>query len=60
MFCFMVMVPVVVTPQKPIALVRICPYGREPFKIGVVPYEGEQPVVGDVEMGELGTFPFLF
>ena len=60
MFCFMVVVSVVVTPQKPIALVRISQHGRGPFKIGVVPYEGEQPVVGDVEGGELGTFPFLF
>ena len=60
MICFMVMVPVVVTPQRPIALVRICLHGRGPFKIGVVLDEGEQPVIGDVEGGELGRFPFLF
>ena len=56
MVCFMVVVPVVVTPP----LVRICPHGRGPFKIGVVPNKGEQPVIGDVEGGELGRFPFLF
>ena len=50
----------VVTPQRPIALVRICPHGPGPFKIGVVPDEGEQPIIGDVEGGELGRFPFLF
>ena len=55
----MVVVPLVVTPQRPIALVRICPHGRGPFKIGVVSDEGEQPVVGDVERGEWGRFPFL-
>ena len=60
MICFMVVVSVVVTPQRPIALVRICPHGRGPFKIGVVSDEGEQPVRGDVEGGELGRFPFLF
>ena len=26
----------------------------------MVPDEGEQPVIGDVEGGELGRFPFLF
>ena len=59
MICFMVMVPVVVTPQRPITLVRICPHGWGLFKIGVVPDEGEQPVIEDVEGGELGRFPFL-
>ena len=33
--------------------------GGGPFKVGVVPDEGEQPVIGDVEGGELGRFPFL-
>ena len=60
MICFMAMVLVVVIPQRPIALVRICPHGQGPFKIGLVLDEGEQPIIGDVEGGELGRFPFLF
>ena len=62
MICFMVVIPVVVTPQRPIALVWICPHGRGPFKIRVVPDEGEQPVIGDVGggRGESGRFHFLF
>ena len=60
MICFMVVVPVVVTPQRPIALVQIFPHRRGPFKILVVPDEGEQPVIRDVEGGELGRFHFLF
>ena len=49
MICFMVGVPVVVTPQRLIALVRIFTHGRGPFKIGVVPDEEEKSVIGDVE-----------
>ena len=60
MICFMVVVAVVVTPERPITLVRIFPHEWGLFKIGVVPDEGEQPVIGDVEGGELGRFPFLF
>ena len=60
MICFMAVVSVVVTPQRPIALVRIFPHRQGPFKIGVVFDDGEQPVIGDVEGGELGRFPFLF
>ena len=60
MVCFMVVVPVVVTPQRPIAFVLICPHGRGPFKIGVVSDEGQQLVIRDVEGGELGRFLFLF
>ena len=60
MICFMVVVSMVVTPQRLITLVRICPHGRGPFKIWVVSYEGEQPVIGNVEGGELGRFLFLF
>ena len=41
-------------------MVRICPHGRGPFKIGVVSDEGKHPVIGDVEGGELRRFPFLF
>ena len=51
MICFMAVVSVVVTSQRPIALIRICPHGQGPFKIGVVFDEGEQPVIGDVEGG---------
>ena len=60
MICFMVVVPVVVTSQRPIALVGIFPHGRGPFKVGVVPNEGEQSIIGDVEGAEFGRFPFLF
>ena len=60
MICFMVGVLVVVTPQRLIALVRIFPHGRGPFKIEVVPDEEEKPVIGDVEGGELGRFLFIF
>ena len=60
MICFMVVVFVIVTPQRPVALVRICPHGWGPFKLGVISDEGEQPVIGDVKRGELGMIPFLF
>ena len=60
MICFMVMVPMIVKPQRSVALVQICPHGWGPFKLGVIPYEGEQPVVGDVKRGELGGIPFIF
>ena len=60
MICFMAMVSMIVAPQRQIALVRIRPHGRGPFKIGVVSDEGKQPVIGDVEGGELGRLPFLF
>ena len=59
MICFMVVVSMVVTPQRPIALVRIRSNGG-PFKIGVVSDEEEQPVIGDVKGRELEKFPFLF
>ena len=49
MICFMVVVSVVVAPQRPIALVRILPHGRRPFKIEVASNEGKQPVIRDVE-----------
>ena len=60
MVCFMVVVSMIVTPQRPVALVRIFPHGWGPFKLGVIPDEGEQPVVGDVKRAELGRIPFLF
>ena len=56
----MVAVSVIVTPQRPVALVRIFPHGWGPFKLEVIPDKGEQPVVGDVKRGELGGIPFLF
>ena len=56
----MVVVPVIVTPQRPVALVRTCPHGRGLFELGVISDEGEQSVVGDVKRGELGRIPFLF
>ena len=51
MIFFMVVVPVVVTPQRLIMLVRIFLHGRGLFKMEVVPDEGAQPVIGDVEGG---------
>ena len=60
MICFMVVVSMVVAPHRSIALVRIRPHRRGPFKIEVVSNDGKQPVIGDVEGGELGRFPFLF
>ena len=59
MICFMVVVPVIVTHQQTIALVRIYPHEWGPFEHGVIPDEGEQPVVGDVKRGELGGISFL-
>ena len=55
----MIVVLVIVTPQRPVALVRTCPHGRGPFELGVIPDEGEQSVVGDVKRDELGRIPFL-
>ena len=60
MICFMVVVSVIVTPQRPVTLVRICPHWWVPFKLGVIQDEGEQPVVGDVKRGELGRILFRF
>ena len=60
MICFMAVVSVIVRPQRPVVLVRICMHGWGPFKFGVIPDEEEQQVVGDVKRGELGRIPFLF
>ena len=54
MIYFMVVVLVMFTPQRPVALVRIFLHRWGPFKLGVIPDEGEQPIVGDVKRGELG------
>ena len=59
MICLMLVVSVIVTPQRPVALVQICPHGWGPFKLRVIPDEREQPVVGDVKRGELGRIPFF-
>ena len=60
MICFMVVVSLIVTPQQPVVLVRTCPHGWGLLKLGVIPNEGEQSVVGDVKRGELGRIPFSF
>ena len=60
MICFMAVVPVIVAPQRPVMLVQVCPHGRRPLKLGVIPDEGELSVVGDVKGGELRRIPFLF
>ena len=55
----MVVIPVIVTPQRPVALVRTCQHERRPFELGVIPDEGEQPVLRDVKRVN-GEDPFSF
>ena len=50
----------VVTPQRPVALVRVCLHERRLLKLGMIPDEGKQSVVGDVKGGELGRILFFF
>ena len=57
---FMAIIPVIVTSQCSVTLVRTYPHGRRPFELMVIPDEGEQPVVRDVKRGELGRIPFSF
>ena len=52
----MPMVPVVIAPQRSIALLGIRLNWCKPFKVKVIPDEKEEPVVGDVQRGELGRF----
>ena len=59
MIGFMVVVPMVVASQGPIMLVLIGPHWWGPFKVGEVPNEGQESIIGDVESGELGGI-FLF
>ena len=54
MIGFMVVVPMVVAPQGPIKLVRTGSHWWGPFKVGEVPNEGQESIIGNVESGELG------
>ena len=59
LICCMVVIPVIVTPQRPVALVRTCQHGRRPFELGVIPDEGEQPVLRDVKRVNWGGSLFF-
>ena len=48
------MVPMIIAPKGSITLVRARPHGRGSLEIGEVPNKGEEPVIGDVEISELG------
>ena len=48
------MVPVIIASQGSVALVRTCSHKWGPFKVGEVPDDGQEPVIGDVESSELG------
>ena len=54
----MPVVPMVIAPQILIALLEIRLNWRRPFKVKVIPDEREESVIGDVQRGELGRFPF--
>ena len=53
----MPVVLVVIAPQRSIALLGIRLNWCRPFKVRVIPYDREEPIVGDVQRGELGRFP---
>ena len=59
MICFMVVVPMIVTPQRPIALVRIFPHGWGPFKLGVIRMRGSSRSYEMLRGVNLGD-PFSF
>ena len=48
------MVPVIIAPQRSVALVRSCPHWRGPLEAEEIADEGQEPVIGDVESSELG------
>ena len=50
----------VITPQRSIALLGIRPNWWRPDKVRVIPDEGEESVVGDVQWGKLRRFPLPF
>ena len=54
MIGFMAVVPMVVTPQGPITLVRTGSHWWGPFKVGEVSNEGQESIIGDVKSSELG------
>ena len=52
----MPVVPVVIAPQRSIALLGIRLNWLRPSKVRVIPDEGEESVVGDVQWGKVGRF----
>ena len=54
----MLVVPVVIVPQRLIAFLGIQPNWWRPDKVKVVLDKGEESVVGDVQWSKLGRFPF--
>ena len=53
-------VPVVVTPQRLVALCGIRLNGCGPFKFGMIPDEQKEPIIRDVQRGKLRRFPISF
>ena len=53
-------VPVIVTPQRLVALSGIRLNGYGPFKVGMIPDERKEPVIRDVQRGKLRRFPLSF
>ena len=53
----MPVVPMVIAPQRSIALLEIRLNWCRPLKVRVIQDEREESVVGDVQGGELGRFP---
>ena len=53
----MPVVPVIIAPQRLIALLGIQLNWCRPFIVRVIPNEKEESVVGNVQRGKLGRFP---
>ena len=51
------MVPMVVTPQRLVALCGIRLNGCGPFKVKMIPDERKKPIIRDVQRGKLWGFP---
>ena len=56
----MPVVPVVIAPQRSIALLEIRQIWWRPDKVKVVLDKGKESVVGDVQWSKLGRFPLPF
>ena len=54
------MVPMVVTPQRLVALCEIRLNGCRPFEFGMIPDERKELVIRDVQRGKLRRFPLSF
>ena len=53
------MVPVIITPQRSVALVRSSPHWRGPLDAGEIADEGQEPIIGNVESSEMGESFFF-